>query len=295
MIYLGKARPATMTAIELPLLQFLEQYKPQKINVPTGKEEQSRLKTTMLDGFISGQMKELIRNNDNLESRDCLIIDLDDVLVSEAELKKRIHTIFYEVDYALYPSLRNGLVGVRYRLCVPLDRSVNEEENSLLVELANEKILNGIIGKPDGSNDTWSQLMLLPVITQINRLEDIIISKGPQQMPAQMFIDKARIWRSNKLKNKPNKKFTGQYNSNGQTFLGNFLDAMVNGVTEGDRDRWLTSRVGTFFKQGMNPENAYRLAVVINENFIEPPLTDKDVIRIFKSIMKTEIKRRGIQ
>jgi len=115
MIYVGKVIPSLMDEpINRNILDFLAEYTPQKVTVPNNEEQQKRLKTIILNGFISGEMSALIRKNENLVSRDCLILDLDDVTVSVEELKTEIKREFNKFDFALFPSVSNGLKGVRY-------------------------------------------------------------------------------------------------------------------------------------------------------------------------------------
>ena len=115
MIYIGKVRPAIMEPpIGKDILQFFKDYNPIRVEVPDDAEKQKELKTIVADGFISGEMVSLSRKNENVKSRDCLILDLDDVIVSREELIESIQSKMAKFEYILYPSISHGIKGVRY-------------------------------------------------------------------------------------------------------------------------------------------------------------------------------------
>lgn len=167
-------------AIKTTFAGLFSKYKPQTVKVTDDKEQMIAYKKYSALGFISGEMSELKRTNKNLIRRDALILDLDDIGdITENDLKQKIHNIFYEVDYVLYPSVSNGVKGVRYRLVLPITEPVEEQDYKLLIRFVTHKILADIIKKPDASNETWSQLMLLPIVTQYNPRESLItVLKG---------------------------------------------------------------------------------------------------------------------
>src|SRR5699024_7459384 len=132
--------------------------------------------------------------------RDCLILDLDDVVVSEKELVAFVRKKFSKFDYILYPSISNGLKGVRYRFVLPLGIDVKEPEYKLLINFFSKKVFEGILKEIDESNAVWSQLQLLPVLTQYNSKNSIIISKGVEIFPTQVSIASAKSWEKDNQK-----------------------------------------------------------------------------------------------
>lgn len=132
-IYIGKVRPSIMEdPIDKSIIEFFSEYKPPKLIIPEMVEEQKILKTTAIDGFIAGEMKALKRKNENVVSRDCAILDLDDVILSESDLVEVIKHKFNKFDYVLYPTVSHGIKGVRYRIVLPLSQSVGEREYILV-------------------------------------------------------------------------------------------------------------------------------------------------------------------
>ena len=299
MIYTGKVIPSVMEEpIQKDILQFFTEYKPQRVILPDHKDEQATLKRSKLLGFISGKMKALIRKNENLISRDCLILDLDDVVLSESELIEVIQQKFSKFNYVLYPSLRHGALGVRYRFVVPLDQSVNEVDYKLLIYFFSNKLLNGVINKVDVSNLTWSQLQLLPTMTQYVRSEQVIISKGDTDFPVAATLTGARKW----IKDfKPDGG-----NSMSQRFLGNtamkygevryrnttteLFESLVAGCEEGNRNNQIARITGGLLARAVNVTLAHELVLIANSYFSDP-LPVNEVEATFFSIAKKELSQ----
>lgn len=294
MIYVGKVIPSTMNEpISQNILDFLAEYTPQKVTVPSEEEQQKKLKTRILNGFISGEMSALIRKNENLVSRDCLILDLDDVIVSAEELKAEINREFSKFDFALFPSVSNGLKGVRYRLVLPLDRSVQSQEYSLIVRFFNERILQNVINVPDESNATWSQIQLLPVLTQYNYKEDILIHQTGKQLPVVALLEGARTFFKGKCtqtntKMSKNAPMTQQK----KLYTGEFLDMFVNGAVTGNRNNWIRKMTDKMLSLGADLETIYQLLMVANQHFLDSPLPDKEINTTFKNRV-TNHQRKG--
>lgn len=286
MIYIGKVTPSSMREeMNHNVIDFLERYEPQKISVPDDEEKQKNIKTRILNGFISGEMSELTRKNENLLTRDCLILDLDDIIVAVDALKVEINRLFGVFDYALFPSVSNGLKGVRYRLVLPLDKSVQREEYSLIVRFFNERILKDIIGFPDESNATWSQIQLLPVVTQFNRKEDISIHRGNKKLPVEALLEGARTFFKGKkpqVKTKTNKNTYVKSNS----YLNDMLSEIFLGCGEGNRNNRIKNLTVKFIKQGVKPTVMLEVAKVANAYFT-PPLTEREVEKTVKSVVMT--------
>ncbi|MDN6750618.1 MAG: primase alpha helix C-terminal domain-containing protein, partial [Staphylococcus equorum] len=88
--------------------------------------------------------------------------------------------------------------------------------------------------------------------------------------------------------------FKTNYSFTGEKYLGKFLNKVIEGTAEGNRDVWLTSVIGTMLNQGVDAQNAYVMADVINQNFINPPLNDDQVNKIYLSILDKEARKRGV-
>lgn len=71
-----------------------------------------------------------------------------------------------------------------------------------------------------------------------------------------------------------------------KTYTGRLFDKIAQGADEGERNNWLASVTGSLLYAGTEPENAYQLLNAINREFCTPPLGDREVNSIFKSILK---------
>ncbi len=298
MIYIGKVRPSIMEPpIDKSIIQFFSEYTPIKVDVSDDPEEQKKLKTMGIDGFIAGEMKALIRKNENLISRDCLILDLDDVIVSEIDLIDAIKQKLGKFAYVLYPSVSHELKGVRYRLVIPLDNPVNEQDYKILIYFFSNKILDGIIHNADQSNLTWSQIQLLPVLTQFIKQEQIIIHDEENLFPVSDGLGAAKRWlkdykqdtgsgTSRKLY-----KNTSQFKKGGsryRTTTTDLFESLVSDVGIGNRNNRIAQLTGGLLARAVDVSAVLELVQVANQHFTEP-LPPKEVEETFYSIAKKEL------
>ncbi|MFV0560734.1 MAG: primase C-terminal domain-containing protein [Enterococcus sp.] len=293
MIYIGKVRPSIMEApIEKDIIRFFSDYEPMAVVVPDDEDRQKALKTTRVNGIISGNMSKLIRKNENISSRDCLILDLDSVVLSEYELVNTINQKFKRFSYVLYPSISHEIKGVRYRLLVPLDRNVEEQDYKLLVNFFLNKVLSGVIEEADQSNLTWSQIQLLPVITQYTTKEQIIVHKGEEAFPTTEAIETAKSWsgiperrRVKKLKNTNKFKKGG---SRYRTTTTELFESLVSDVGVGNRNNRIAQLTGGLLARAVDVALVLELVQVANQHFSEP-LPEIEVEETFFSIARKEL------
>lgn len=117
--------------------------------------------------IITGEVKQnaegrYIRSNDNVISRDFAFLDYDDIDISDADFITLVAEKLQGYEYLLYPTIRHTEEKPRYRLILPLERPVNEQEYKNTI-----KSIADIIGlKNDSSSATFSQLQGVPVVTQ---------------------------------------------------------------------------------------------------------------------------------
>lgn len=298
MIYIGKVRPSIMEPpIDKSIIQFFSEYTPIKVNVSDDPEEQKKLKMIGIDGFIAGEMKALIRKNENLINRDCLILDLDDVTVSEIDLIAAIKQKLAKFAYVLYPSVSHGLKGVRYRLVIPLDKPVNEQEYKLLIYFFSNKILEGIIHNADQSNLTWSQIQLLPVLTQYIKQEQIIVHDGEKLFPISEGLDTAKRWLkdykqdADKVTSRKLYQNTSQFKKGGSRYRNTtteLFESIVTGCEEGNRNNRIAQITGGLLARAVDVKAVLELVKVANRYFTKP-LSEKEVEKTFYSIARKEL------
>ncbi|NME50462.1 primase C-terminal domain-containing protein [Enterococcus cecorum] len=296
MIYTGTATRKQLTPINMPLLDYFRTLKLNRYQViELSKEQLNQIKLKQLRGFISGLMSEPIRNNDNLINRDAFILDLDDVVITESELLAYFERMKAKgKQFIAYPSISNGLKGVRYRLILPLDEPITDENTyKSCINFINGELLKNMIGKPDNSNGTWSQLMLLPCLTEYNTAEKIIIHDG-EKWKLKAFINQAKEngyqerEKPTEWTEKPYTEYTGKYLSK----LDEYMHLLAFGVQEGERNNTIARVVGYLFARDVNVHTIQKLVYNMNEAGGEP-LPTEEVDNIIISVAKKHFKNYG--
>ena len=293
MIYTGTATRKQLTPINMPLLDYFRTLKLNRYQVTKlSKEQLNNIKLKQLKGFISGAMTEPIRNNDNLINRDAFILDLDDVVITESELLAYFERMKAKgKEFIAYPSISNGLKGVRYRLILPLDEPVTDENiYKMCIQFINEILLKSMIGKPDNSNGTWSQLMLLPCLTEYNTADKIIVHDG-EKWKLEAFVNQAKV-KGYHEQEKPTewtrKSYTGKYLSK----LDEYMHLLAFGVQEGERNNTIARVVGYLFARDVNVYTIQKLIYNMNEAGGDP-LPTEEVDNIIISVGKRHLKNYG--
>lgn len=103
-------------------------------------------------------------------------------------------------------------------------------------------------------------------------------------------IAKAPQWLIEAMSDKPKQFYSNDHPTlqTGKKWTGRRLDEIVNGVSAGGRNTWLTKQVGWLISTGAELETAYTITQQINRDYIIPPLPDSEVNTIFKSVVRKE-------
>lgn len=290
MIYIGTATRKQLTPVNMPLLDYFKTLKLNRYQVTKlSKEQLNNIKLKQLKGFISGLMSEPIRNNDNLINRDAFILDLDDVKVTEDELLAKFSKL--KNEFIAYPSISNGIKGVRYRLIMPLDKPVTDAKTyKVLVNFISRVLLKEILGEPDISNQTWSQIMLLPCLTEYNTADKIIVHDG-EKWHLDRLLQQAEKYGYTKQTNFT--QWTSKPNTN-NTFnkFKYCLELLAFGTDTGERNNTITRVVGYLFAWNVDVYAIEKLVQFMNLN-CEEPLPQDEVTSIVESIGKKHFSSRG--
>ncbi len=80
-------------------------------------------------------------------------------------------------------------------------------------------------------------------------------------------------------------------------YTGALLDKIVKGASldEHNRNTFLTSLAGSMLAVGTDASNVYELLSVINQNFISPPLPQKELDTIYSSVVSRELRRLKVK
>ena len=79
----------------------------------------------------------------------------------------------------------------------------------------------------------------------------------------------------------------------GKKYTAAFMEELLSGQDDGNRNVWVTKQFGRMIALGMDFTAAYDWIKLINQNFVRPPLSDKRLNTIVGSITKREMKKLG--
>lgn len=240
--------------------------------------------------FISGELSELIRKNNNVLSKSLVTLDYDDLKLTEEEFRFHLLKKINALKFYAYPSISNGLKGTRFRVIIPTDRPYTQNESSTVIRF----ITNHIDLPYDAASETWSQLMSLKCTFESEEAfnDKCIYNEGIgllkvdnalKKMAEKQAKQSKEVYKVNSSNTMRSKKYTAI-----------LLEEIVQGIQESERNVWLTKITGKLLALGMEPTESYQFITVINENFIHPPLPAKEVNTIFKSILKRESNKREV-
>ncbi|MEZ7725603.1 phage/plasmid primase, P4 family [Gemella sanguinis] len=126
--------------------------------------------------FISGDITpnedgSYTRNDNNLKSRDLIVIDIEDTGLTSEKVQAIIQERLSNYKYLLYSSISHKPNNPRLRLVIEPDREILKEEYKPTIQ----HIMALLQLNYDKSSSTWSQLQGLPIAVRDN--EHIFIKK----------------------------------------------------------------------------------------------------------------------
>lgn len=151
---------------------------------------------------------------------------------------------------------------------------------------ANLDLTNNVNAFFDGSG---IDLMTSNVLIAPSSVDGVSYSNGSGTFddikPAPDYIIQAVI----KAKTFTNKKTTRE-----KKYTGRFLDKIVEGANKGQRNSFLTSITGSMFSLGTDNTNVLKLLSIINQEFVFPPLPEKELETIYRSVLSRELRRSKV-
>ena len=156
--------------------------------------------------FISGEMKKnnkgtFLRKDENVLSKDLVVIDYDELEMSSEEFVELINTKLGQFSYILYETVRSRADNVRFRLILNTARNYKKEENKPLI-----KQITDLIGLPfDNSSNTWSQLQGLPCTFDVKTKQ--FVNSG-LDYPINLLIEPVEISKYQKEKGRLSSRST---------------------------------------------------------------------------------------
>ena len=233
---------------------------------------------------LSGKVKQddngnYKRNNASLIYRDLIFLDYDE-LEDSTDFPSVVNNALHGYSYIIYPTIKHTKEKPRYRLVVkPSDKMDEQTYKQTVQEIANK------IGLPfDNTSLTWSQLQGLPVTTGDPNNYERIVNRGRSYPVANTVTDSQE----------PHYHTPRQ--SGNKTITMRVLDTLLHGFgDEGGRNVAVTKFVGLLLSKCVNADvaTAYELTTIANR-VTDNPLPVEELARTFESIVKAEIRKRGI-
>ena len=219
------------------------------------------------------------RNNASLIYRDLIFLGYDE-LEASTDFPSVVNNALHGYSYIIYPTIKHTKEKPRYRLVVkPSDKMDEQTYKQTVQEIANK------IGLPfDNTSLTWSQLQGLPVTTGDPNNYERIVNRVRSYPVANTVTDSQE----------PHYHTPRQ--SGNKTITMRVLDTLLHGFgDEGGRNVAVTKFVGLLLSKCVNADvaTAYELTTIANR-VTDNPLPVEELARTFESIVKAEIRKRGI-
>lgn len=281
-IYESKGFGNDLHFLNKPAFEFIANFRPR--TVPEGANIDD-FKRNSAPYCIVGMVKQdengnYKRNNASLVYRSLIFLDYDE-LEASIDFPSVVDKALHEYSYIVYPTIKHTKEKPRYRLVVkPSDAMTEQTYRQTVQEIANK------IGLPfDSTSLTWSQLQGLPVTTGDPVDYKKIVNRGCDYPVANTVT----------TNQKPHYHTPRQ--SGNKTITMRVLDTLLHGFgDEGGRNVAVTKFVGLLLSKYVKADipTAYELTMIANR-VTEKPLSSNEIDRTFRSILTSEMRKRGIE
>ena len=162
-------------------------------------EDVKRYKANSMLYFISGDIKpnedgSYTRNDNNLKTRDLIVIDIEDTGLTSQEVQDIIQEKLASYKYLLYSTISHRQNNPRLRLVLEPSRDIVKDEYKPTIQ----HVIQLLNIKYDTSSCTWSQLQGLPIAVSDN--EHIFIKHlDGEAYPVQEAVKKKKKTASYKV------------------------------------------------------------------------------------------------
>lgn len=291
MFYIQKGfKNSIMHGMNGNLTDYLKSYDPPCFNVDDDNIKQ--VKESLEYAYV-GRLKDGKRGNDSIISRDIIALDLDNIataITTREELENALENVLGRLNYVLYPTIKNGLKGLRYRLLINTPPLLPSTYETVAKGFIYWLIDNKVIGDDwDESGARAAQLFSLPVSNQFSILPLVTYHDG-EKLDASTI--KQLIPEFKKMIAKHENKDRGSFsflttNSKAKRGYGALLmENVINGIHEGERNNTMNKIIYYWLKQGMNENALFNLITLLNSAYFQPSLSDEEIAKIFRSAVK---------
>lgn len=280
-IYESKGFGNDLHCVNRPVFEFIANFRARTVPQGTNIDDFKRSSATYcIAGWVkrdeNGNYK---RNNANLVYRNLVFLDYDEIEAS-IDFPSVVENALHGYSYIIYPTIKHTKEKPRYRLVVKPSDVMNEQTYRQTVQEIADKI-----GIPfDSTSLTWSQLQGLPVTTGDPADYEKIVNRGKDYPVATTGTDKQ----------KPT--YHTPRPSGNKTITMRVIDTLFHGFgDEGGRNVAVTRFVGLLLSKWVDADvaTAYELTTIAN-SVTDNPLSEQELERTFESIVKAEIRKRGV-
>lgn len=280
-IYESKGFGNDLHCLNKPAFEFIANFRPRTVPKSTNIDD---FKRNSAPYCLSGKVKQdengnYKRNNASLVYRDLIFLDYDE-LEANIDFPSVVDNALHGYSYIIYPTIKHTANKPRYRLVVKPSDGMNEQSYRQTVQEIADKI-----GLPfDSTSLTWSQLQGLPVTTGDPTDYEKIVNRG-RDYPVANTVTASQ---------KPH-YHTRQ--SGNKTITMRVLDTLLHGFgDEGGRNVAVTRFLGLLLSKYVKADipTAYELTMIANR-VTDKPLSSNEIDRTFRSILTSEMRKRGIE
>ena len=197
-------------------LETLASTNPQTIN---SDEDIKLYKANKMLYFISGDIKpnedgSYTRNDNNLKTRDLIVIDIEDTGLTSQEVQDIIQEKLASYKYLLYSTISHRQNNPRLRLVLEPNRDILKDEYKPTIQ----HVIQLLNIKYDTSSCTWSQLQGLPIAVRDN---EYIFIKHLDGLPYPVQEEKKVI---TKYTSEPIQNFTKVSHNQAISIMGKYIE-----------------------------------------------------------------------
>lgn len=104
------------------------------------------------------------------------------------------------------------------------------------------------------------------------------------------------IVRSYQQRQQPNFSYQMNFQGSGSKWkIATLMEEMAKRISEGGRNEFVTKIYGTLLRTGMDTGVATHFVREWNEKYFDPPLKDRELLLILKSIAKRDTQQKGVK
>lgn len=277
--------------VNFPPVLFSPHAKSTYITMSNGQRE-SIAKARECCYFIAGEMRTNDRSGDlkgarrttgNLISRSLVILDIDNnneaPYLSIKDIVEPVKKALEPFSYYMYPSTNFTVEKPKYRLIIDIEDDMNKWDY-----IATLQAISSLIGiEYDKASEHWLQIMSLPCTDDLELFE---------QYSYVNYGEKFQVIAGEEPKNESlTTNYTGKVSNGYKGKTIQLLEQVIQGIPEGSRNIFFTRAYGTLIRANATPNIAIQLCRDWNKYYTHPPLNEKELAGIIRSVNSRELNK----